>query len=350
MYYFPSALRDLNFADSVNPELKYTFNSGKSALRCVLKTLKLASGSKVAIPAYVCKDVKNSVDAELLAPVLFDLKNDKTFWTDYDLTRIMNENIKAIILVHLHGFIHPDTVRITEFCATNNIFLVHDAAQSYGIDEAQLTQSNGIVYSFGPGKSVTAAGGGWAKNISDDDYSKYTKSDPAFGFHNAKAIFFAKSRIYGNRFSKRDTLMNTVRNGISRSSSDIFKMAPFQKKAASFILSDLKEIIPLRKKRYRSIKEKVEQNKKLQIAYDDDKGGYFKIVLFIEGSAKDFNNYLQEHNIPHFYLFKPDNVVPGAKTGLPNFNKWAQHFVELSTEASIPEAEIERVATIVSAY
>src|SRR3990167_9229671 len=135
-------------------------DSGTGALRLLLRNLNLSKGAKVAIPAFVCDSVSRAVILEGLVPVFFDLI-DATFWTDYEEKKIKDENIKAVIVVHLYGFIHPASERITRFCRDSQIKLIHDAAQSFGINESLLAaDNNGVFYSFGPGKSSTACCGG----------------------------------------------------------------------------------------------------------------------------------------------------------------------------------------------
>ncbi|HXU27334.1 MAG TPA: DegT/DnrJ/EryC1/StrS family aminotransferase, partial [Bacteroidia bacterium] len=134
-YYFPSFIQKINFEQEISPQLKITVNSGTNAIRLLLRSFNLVSNDKVAIPAFVCDSVKYAVEQEKLTPIQFDLKTENSFWTSYDLNRIKTENIKVVILVHLYGFVHPDTLEIVDFCERNNIKIIHDAAQSYGIDE-----------------------------------------------------------------------------------------------------------------------------------------------------------------------------------------------------------------------
>ncbi|MBK6836139.1 MAG: DegT/DnrJ/EryC1/StrS family aminotransferase [Bacteroidetes bacterium] len=67
-----------------------------------------------------------------------DLKAEGTFWSVYDEEILRKEDVKAIIITHLYGFLHPNTNNIIEICQRNSIKLIHDAAQSFGIDENEL--------------------------------------------------------------------------------------------------------------------------------------------------------------------------------------------------------------------
>ncbi|MEO6306204.1 MAG: DegT/DnrJ/EryC1/StrS family aminotransferase [Bacteroidia bacterium] len=349
-YYFPSPFKQVDLPKTISPQLINCLNSGKSALKTLLKSLDLPVKSKIAIPAYVCSDVMSSVESEFLVPVLFDLKDDRTFWTEYNFSKILEENIKAIILVHLHGFIHPDTEQIANFCKKNYICLIHDAAQSYGIDEEKLTESNGIIYSFGPGKSTSAAGGGWIKSKTGIAGLKVIKNSSVFSFENVKAKFFFKSRLFGYRFSRVELIGNSFINVISNSSTGIHNMTQFQKQAASGILASLNEVSVLRKKRYSIIKDKIRDNKNISLAYDDGKGQYFKAVVYVNNNPDKFSDYLSKNEIPFFSLVKKIDPEKLSSEPLNNFKKNARLLFEISTETSIPEKEIERVATVLASY
>src|SRR6185437_7507888 len=247
-YFFPSFIESVDVKQNILPQLEITVNSGTNALRLLLRSFNLSPGDKIAIPAFVCDSVKFAVEQEKFTAVLLDLKPDNTFWTSYNIDYIKSENIKAVILVHLYGFIHPDSAEIIDLCKKNNIKLIHDAAQSYGIDEKLLNNGNGIVYSFGPGKSTTAAGGAWIK-VLEENNNIYSLSKPTFlSFQSAKAKFFLKSRIFGYKFSKYESLLNKILSKIN--SNVIFSMSGFQLKMASYSISKLNEIRPFRKKRY----------------------------------------------------------------------------------------------------
>ncbi|HTA62761.1 MAG TPA: DegT/DnrJ/EryC1/StrS family aminotransferase [Bacteroidia bacterium] len=342
-YYFPSFIQNPNIKQEILPQLEVTVNSGTNALRLLLRSFNLTANDKVAVPSFVCNSVKQAVEQEKLAPALFDLKPDNSFWTSYNFDRIKTENIKVIILVHLYGFIHPDTNEIINYCETNKIKLIHDAAQSYGIDEQFILRGDGIVYSFGPGKSTTAAGGAWIKNFGGNK-SFFTFNKPTLlSFQNTKGRLFLKSRIFGYQFNQYEKLLNVIVNKIH--STSIFRMSDFQLKMASYSISNLKEVIPFRKKRYNILKTATVKNSLLKIAYEDNNGLYFKIIFFVENEVDKFKAFLNQNDVPFFTLFNETE-----KIGLENFDKNATKFIEISCETSIPENEIERIVGLLNSY
>ncbi|HXB39767.1 MAG TPA: DegT/DnrJ/EryC1/StrS family aminotransferase [Bacteroidia bacterium] len=346
-YFFPSYITSPKVKATAPPDFIHTVNSGKNALRLALRNLQLPSQSKVAIPAYTCIAVNEAVREENLEPVLFDMHSATSYWTNYDSEKLLKENIKAIVLVHLYGFIHPDTEVLTNFCLANNIKLVHDAAQSYGINENILMKGNGIIYSFGPGKSLTAAGGGWIKGITNEFYSKNVKFNSSSLLSNIYSELFLKTRIYGYTFIFSDKIKSFINARLKYSTKEITSMSNFAKQVNSYSLLIQNDMASARKRNYSTLKEAVSTNKKIKIPYDDNKGQYFKLIPFVENDVEDFKNYLLKNNIPHFALFKPEYT---KNSSLANFQKNGHNFIDISCEASIPPEEINRIADLLKNY
>jgi len=187
-YYFPGPIDTLEIPHNKGL-LKYSVNSGENAVRLVLKSFDLQSTDKVAVPLFVCDSLKEAIIKEGLQPLYLDIKGGN-YWANYDLKLIKKQNVKTIILVHLYRFIHPDTTQVSQFCKENGIFLIHDMAQCYGADESQLTYGS-IVYSFGSGKSTTAAGGGLIKAI-DDKFYRNQISNPPWWASIKSSLFFSQ--------------------------------------------------------------------------------------------------------------------------------------------------------------
>lgn len=348
-YFFPSILTSLNFSKGKLPEGFLSVNSGKNAIRLLLRSYKLKVGSKIALPLYVCDSLKQSVLKEGLTPLYLDLKSDGTFWSDYNLELLQKERPAAVILVHLYGFLHPDTKAVMDFFKSSNIFLIHDAAQSYGIDENALTYSSGLVYSFGPGKSSTAAGGAIVKGLEKGFYESNCHPASNSSIQKFKINLFLKSRIYGFTYSLADKILQKLIYRF-KTKDEISKMTDFQLSAASTVMQLVNEKIGERKTRYRALKTAIEGNSLLRVSFEDEKGLCFKMVLAITGDVLKFKDYLSKNNVPFFSLSEELLLEKEKHSGYAVFSKNAQCFVELSTEASLPMEEILRVADVLKKY
>lgn len=114
----------------------------------------------------------------------FVKKGAKVVWADIELeTRVLNlENIKkcitsktkAIVVVHLYGFIIPEISKIALFAKENNILLIEDVAQAMG------TETNGQkagtfgdfgIFSFHSHKNITTLGEGGILTVKDQKYA-----------------------------------------------------------------------------------------------------------------------------------------------------------------------------------
>src|SRR2546426_598607 len=96
-YYFPGSVDSLTANAPVSAELQFTVNSGKNALRLLLRNSSLEKRSKVAIPAFVCAAVGEAVKEEGLEPIRFDLY-PKSYWTLYSEKFFADNNIRAVVL------------------------------------------------------------------------------------------------------------------------------------------------------------------------------------------------------------------------------------------------------------
>lgn len=355
-YYFPGLFSDTVFSEiekkTVQFPFEYHLNSGENALRLLLRSFQLKPKAKVAIPAFVCSSVKNAVIREGLTPVLFDLKNDDTFWTAYDLDKIKSTQIKVVLLVHLYGFIHPDTATVVEFCRKNDIKLIQDAAQSYGIDKHKISGAP-VVYSFGPGKSTTAGGG--AIVVGFEDAKRYRDAIKQYSVFQERIVkiaskFFLRSRIYGHSIGFMDSLLKRMIEKIYTkviSPNSLYPMVPLQQVLAVEAMNLIVQKKVDRGLRHQLLKDSLKNSSHLLLAYDDMEGMYFKFVLFVKGDVDAFQNYLSKKEVPFFRLF--ENTWT-AEEGNPFFKTTANRFFEISCEASIPLEEMNRVANVLRSY
>src|SRR3989344_396775 len=104
MTYFPSPFLPDETVKSENESLGFVVNSGKNALRLVLRSFSLKEGANVGIPAFCCDAVFQAVKEEKLTPCFFDLKEEEGYWADYSTEAIKEKKIEAVILTHLYGF------------------------------------------------------------------------------------------------------------------------------------------------------------------------------------------------------------------------------------------------------
>ncbi|MBF0422987.1 MAG: DegT/DnrJ/EryC1/StrS aminotransferase family protein [Magnetococcales bacterium] len=143
-------------------------SSGSVAIRLLLRSAELPLGARVAIPALICPSVPWAIRAEGMIPAFMDI-DANGFWMSFDPERLERDSVRAILLPHLYGMLHPQTGEIAAFAEDRGLPLFHDAAQSHGLTwqgQSIIRCHQGGFVSFGAGKSTTAAGGALVHGLS----------------------------------------------------------------------------------------------------------------------------------------------------------------------------------------
>ncbi len=137
-------------------------SNGTAALEMICRALKVTGGS-VAVPA-------NTFMATALAPlaagakiVLVDCDPHYFQMCPDDLEAKIRPDTKAVLLVHLGGFISPALERIKVITEKNGARLIEDAAHAHGA-QTSASRAGGLglagAFSFYPTKVLTSAEGG----------------------------------------------------------------------------------------------------------------------------------------------------------------------------------------------
>lgn len=166
------------FATYVGARYAAAVNTGTSALE-ILLALKGAAGKRIAVPS---NTNFASVAAIIRAgglPVFMDMTPDY-FVPNFDLFLDVAERhrIGGVMWVHIGGIIPPDFLRVVEYCAKQEIFLIEDAAHAHGSGLAGVKAGNfadGAAFSFFPTKVMTTMEGGMITTNNEED-AKLVKS------------------------------------------------------------------------------------------------------------------------------------------------------------------------------
>lgn len=143
----------------------FGYNSGREAIMAALKTRIKCHDDKVIMTSYCCETVAQAVVSSGASIVFCDIGDD--FNPDVDhILNLVDPGVKAIIFPHMFG--NPGRIDLLEDALNkrnlrSDILIIDDAAQSFG---AQIngrlvgTFGDAGIISFGPGKTMTATGGG----------------------------------------------------------------------------------------------------------------------------------------------------------------------------------------------
>ncbi|HNS52191.1 MAG TPA: DegT/DnrJ/EryC1/StrS family aminotransferase [Anaerolineae bacterium] len=138
-------------------------SSGRSALAAILLALKRTSKrTKVAVPAYGCPTVVQSILFAGLEPVLCDV-SPRTLDLDPDaLDRLRKDDLLAVVPTHLYGLAH-DITGLLSMGREHGFAVVEDAAQAFGArSQGKMVGTRGDAgfYSLGRGKCLPVGHGG----------------------------------------------------------------------------------------------------------------------------------------------------------------------------------------------
>lgn len=140
--------------------------NGTDAIQLALRALNIGPGDIVLIPDSTFWATFEAVCNVGARPVTVDIDLDDL----HPSIELMEEAIhqfspKAVILVHLYGWVARDTTQIRALCKAKNIPLIEDSAQAWGAtinNQSVFADALIATTSFYPGKVLGGAGDGGA--------------------------------------------------------------------------------------------------------------------------------------------------------------------------------------------
>ncbi|MDE7446880.1 MAG: aminotransferase class I/II-fold pyridoxal phosphate-dependent enzyme [Lachnospiraceae bacterium] len=151
-------------ADYVGIAHASALSAGTAAIHLALKLLGAGEGDVVFVPSLTFSATCNPIVYEKAVPVFIDSEEDTWNMDPAALEAAFEKypSPKAVMVVHLYGT--PARLdEIIEICASHNVPLIEDAAESLGSTyKGKHTGTFGRVgiYSFNGNKIITTSGGG----------------------------------------------------------------------------------------------------------------------------------------------------------------------------------------------
>jgi dTDP-4-amino-4,6-dideoxygalactose transaminase len=289
--------------------------SGSHGLRLLIRSLALKEGALVAIPALICPIVVEGIVAENMTPLFIDI-DPESFFMRCNPEQLKKLNPDAIILPHLYGIANPDTEQFRVFSTENRVPLIHDAAQSYGLEyqgRSIVEYDRGGVVSFGQGKATTGATGALVTGLSEamieeEGLNRIRRWDPA-------------SR---NLMRVRMGLEHSP--WMERFRSYGFRASRIQIKAAMYVMSVFAEQEKKRRENWNFLQENIGPE---LYGASPERSSYYK---FIFHSQRPWSPPTELASIPHRQVVK----YP-ASEDTPVYNSWSGYLYELSTERPLEE-------------
>ena len=149
------------FMDYLKSDNLFFFNSGRSALFCLLKSLSIGPGDEVIVQAFTCVAVPDPVIWVGARPVFTDIDASLNIKIE-SLEKAVNNKTKAIIVQHTFGM-PADMDQLLKLARKGKIPVIEDCALSLGGKyKNKLLGTLGDVsfFSFGRDKVISSVFGG----------------------------------------------------------------------------------------------------------------------------------------------------------------------------------------------
>jgi dTDP-4-amino-4,6-dideoxygalactose transaminase len=168
------------FKEYLGVKYAFSFNSGRSALYAILKTLNLPKKSGVLLQAFTCNASINPILWAGLKPIYVDCNKDDFNVDIESLKEKVIQNTDAKILMVQHTFGLPANMEeVLKICEDYNLILIEDCAHSLGAEYKKVglsakahwakvgTFGKASFFSFSRDKIISSVYGGLA--VTNDD-------------------------------------------------------------------------------------------------------------------------------------------------------------------------------------
>ena len=172
-------------------------SNGSVALDVALKLLDLNDEDEVIIPSFTIISCLAAVIRSGAKPVFCDVNPISWNMKLEDVKKRITTKTRVVLMVHTYGLV-AEAEKIKEFCSSNNIILIEDAAEAHGqtINEKKCGSFGDMAtFSFYANKHITTGEGGaiLSNNI---EYSKKVRQLINLDFNNT--LRFQHNNLYWN--------------------------------------------------------------------------------------------------------------------------------------------------------
>ena len=162
------------FASYIGSDYTYAVNNATAALELSAQLCQFKAGDEFICPSHTFTSSAYPFVKKGAIPVWADIDKNIRVVTLETIKRCITPNTKAIVVVHLYGFIIPDIQEISDFAKENNILLIEDVAQAMGTEllgKKAGTFGDFGIFSFHSHKNITTLGEGGMLVVKDKKYA-----------------------------------------------------------------------------------------------------------------------------------------------------------------------------------
>lgn len=162
------------FASYIGSDFAFAVNNATAALELSAQLCQFKDGDEFICPSHTFTASAYPFIKKGAKPVWADIDKNIKVVTLETIKKCVSLKTKAIVVVHLYGFIIPEIVKIAKFAKENNILLIEDVAQAMGteIDGKKAgTFGDFGIFSFHSHKNITTLGEGGMLIVKDKKYA-----------------------------------------------------------------------------------------------------------------------------------------------------------------------------------
>lgn len=162
------------FASYIGSKYAFAVNNATAALELSAQLCQFKTGDEFICPSHTFTASAYPFIKKGAIPVWADIDKDTRVVSLETIKKCVTSKTKAIVVVHLYGFIIPDIKKIAQFAKSNNIILIEDVAQAMGTEvEGKKAGTFGDfgVFSFHSHKNITTLGEGGMLIVKDEKYA-----------------------------------------------------------------------------------------------------------------------------------------------------------------------------------
>src|SRR3989344_2331182 len=249
------------FAGFNNAEFAVAVSSGASALEIILRCVDVQD-AEVIVPVNTSADTPLAV-MHAGGKIKF-VDCDETFCVDVQqVKKLITKKTKAVILVHIGGWIHPRIGELQNICQKNNIALIEDAAHAHGSSlYGKKAGSFGIAasFSFYPTKVMTSGEGGMILTL-------------------GRALAEEAKRL-------RDRGKPEFHSSISIENGSSWRMSEVHALLGIFQLRRLKKFVESRREIAAFYDKELKKTEKIKPLLQNSQSNYYKYIALLDDDVK----------------------------------------------------------------
>jgi len=311
---------DIEYLNSITKKNWIYSSNGRASIYHILKSIEV---DKVLIPVYICHTVLIPLKKLHVTPVFYDIDLEDLN-PSLESIKILSQkyDIKVILVASMYG--NPaNLVEIEKYCKESNIFMIDDAAQSFGakLDDRYVgTFGDAGFFSFSPGKPTAGHMGSFF--WSEKDINIVRSNHFLVHYFRWFDFYINRYKIY-TRYSiiykKSVNLVSRVLLKFVNINNDT--ICKFEKKILGGVLSDhLNGKFDFRDMFTKQFVNKFKKSKNFRILQNIRgvaNNHKFVIIFFDSNQAQFFIKFMRENSIysSNGYKLLSDNLdeLPNAK-------------------------------------